>query len=68
MVHGPNACDEETSTSLVAAMEWAQMIGTGYGCVDCLGQMQKRFMLEPDHGTWFQYGTDYHWVTFEKVA
>ena len=68
LVHGPKHEDVETLGTLQAAMEWAGMKGAEhhpYG-VDCLGLMRETFAVEPDGGTWFQYGTNYHWVTFER--
>ena len=69
MVHGPKSTDVETFSNLYAAMEWARLTGAEYECgLDCLGQMQKVFVKEQtEDSTWFQYGMNYHWVTFEKV-
>lgn len=70
LVHGRGIEDVETFSTLYAAMEWARLKGAEYHSdgADCLGQMQRRFVLEPSGGVWFQYGTDYHWVTFEKIT
>lgn len=69
LIHGPDHEDIETLNTLQAAMDWAQRKGSEYHRIgaDCLGWMTKTFVLEPEHGKWFQYGTNYHWVTFEKV-
>lgn len=69
-IHGRNSEDVETLSTLYAAMEWARMKGTEYhpDGVDCLGLMQKTFVLEQDGDRmWFQYGMNYHWVLFEKL-
>jgi hypothetical protein len=69
LIHGPESEDEETLSTLHAAMDWATMKGTEYHShdVDCLGLMQESFVLEPEGGRWFQYGMNYHWVMFERV-
>ncbi len=72
IVHGSDdeECAEETLGDLFAAMEWARLKGAEYHLngVDCLGLMHEKFVKEDPEGTWFQYGTNYHWVTFEKVS
>lgn len=71
LIHGPDSEDMETLDTLHAAMEWASLKGSEYHShgVDCLGRMKEIFVLEfPENDTWFQYGTNYHWVTFEKEA
>jgi hypothetical protein len=69
LVHGPDSEDVETLGSLYAAMEWVRLKGTEYHNhgVDCLGLMMK-VLTKEDFGdaATFQYGTNYHWVTFEK--
>lgn len=70
MVHGPDSEDVEVFSNLYTAMEWARIKGAEYhrDGVDCLGDMQKLFYKEQaEDSTWFQYGTNYHWVTFEKI-
>jgi hypothetical protein len=70
LVHGPESTDEETLSSLYAAMEWSRLKGTEYheNGVDCLGLMMKVFVKEDfGDGASFQYGTNYHWATFEKI-
>jgi hypothetical protein len=69
LVHGPKHEDEETLSTLQTAMDWASTKGAEYHVhgVDCLRQMQEVFVLEPEGGLWFQYGMNYHWVTFNRI-
>lgn len=71
LVHGPHDKDVETLGSLYAAMEWARLKSAEYHehGVDCLGLMMKAFTKEDfGDGVSFQYGMNYHWVTFVKTG
>lgn len=71
LVHGPDNEDVETLGNLHAAMEWARMKSAEYHDygVDCLGLMMNNFVKEDfTDGASFQYGMNYHWVTFEKLS
>jgi hypothetical protein len=67
LVHGPDSEDVETFDDLHAAMDWAGMKGSEYHThiKDCLQSMKEVFVME--YGSTLQYGTNYHWVTFEKI-
>jgi hypothetical protein len=70
LVHGPDHEDIETLSTLQAAMDWASTKGAEYHRVgvDCLGLMITAFVFEKhEDGKYFQYGTNYHWVVFEKA-
>jgi hypothetical protein len=71
IVHGRDSEDKEILSNLHAAMEWARLKGAEYhpGGVDCLGRMMEVFVKEDfSDVTTFQYGMNYHWVTFEKLT
>lgn len=70
LIHGPEDEDIETLSTLPAAMDWASTKGAEYhgAGVDCLGLMMAAFVFEKhEDSKYFQYGTNYHWVTFERV-